>query len=75
MGVISKYIIKGSHMFVHALTFAGSTRSGLNRRLFGGVFKHSPKDPGSVNAIKQTCVIVIHAFLPDFNLNRTENVA
>ena len=32
-------------------------------------------DRASVIAMKQTCVIVILAYLPDFNLNHTENVA
>ena len=49
-------------MFFHALIFAGSQGSCLNRRPFGGLFKHSPRDPASVNAMKQTCVIVILAY-------------
>ena len=28
----------------------------------GRVFKHRPRDPASVNAMKQTCVIVILAY-------------
>ena len=48
-------------MFFHALTFAGSRGSCLNTRLLGGVFKHRPRDPASVNAMKQTCEIVILA--------------
>ena len=47
-------------MFFHALTFAESRGSCLNMRLFGRVFKHL-RDPASVNAMKQTCVIVILA--------------
>ena len=42
------------HTFFHALTFAGSRGSCLNTRLLGQVFKHRPRDPASVNAIKQT---------------------
>ena len=52
----------GSHMFFHALTFAGSGGSCLNTRLLGRVFKHLPSDPASVNEMKQTCVIVILAY-------------
>ena len=62
-------------MFFHALTFARFRGSCLNTRPSGRVFKHHPRDPVSVNAIKQTCVIVILAYLPDFSLNRAENVA
>ena len=58
--------------FFHALIFARSQGSCLNTRPLGWVFKHCPRDPASVNAMKQTCVIVILAYLPDFNLNRTE---
>ena len=50
-------------MFFHALTFAGSRGSCLIKRPFGRVFKHRPRDPASVNALKQTCVIVILANL------------
>ena len=49
-------------MFFHALTFAGSRECGLNKRLLGRVFKHCLRDPVSVNALKQTCVIVILAY-------------
>ena len=49
------------HTFFHALTFAGSLGSCLNVRPLGRVFKHRPRDPTSVNALKQTCVIVILA--------------
>ena len=48
--------------FFHALTFAGSRGSCLNTRPLGRVFKHRPRDPASVNAMKQTCVIVILAY-------------
>ena len=49
-------------MFFHALTFAGSRGSCLNKRRLGSVFIHGPRDPASVNAVKQTCVIVILAY-------------
>ena len=49
-------------MFFHALTFAGSRGSFLNMRLQGRMFKRVPRDLANVNAIKQTCVIVILAF-------------
>ena len=63
-------------MFFHALTFAGSQGSCLNTRPLGRVFKHRPRDPASVNAMKQTCVIVILVyFLPDFSINQAENVS
>ena len=46
-------------MVFHALTFAGSRGNCLNTWPIGRVFKHRPRDPASVNAMKQTCVIVI----------------
>ena len=49
-------------MFFHALTFARSLGSCLNMRPLGRVFKHLLRDPASVNAMKQTCVIVILAY-------------
>ena len=61
--------------FFHALTFDGSRGSCLNTRPLGQMFKHRPRDPTSVNAMKQTCVIVILAYLPDFSINRAENVS
>ena len=61
-------------MFFIALTFAGSRGSCLNTRQLGRVFKNRTRDPASVNAIKQICVIVILAYLPDFSINRAENV-
>ena len=51
--------ISFTHVF-HALTFAGS-RGSCNRPL-GRAFIHCPRDPTSVNAMKQTCVIVILAY-------------
>ena len=48
-------------MFFHVLTVAGSRGSCLNTRQLGRVFKHRPRDPASVKAMKQTCVIVILA--------------
>ena len=62
-------------MFFQALTFAGSPGSCLNMRLLGRVFKHCPRDPASVNAMKQTRVIVILAYLTDFSINIAEKVA
>ena len=50
-----------THVF-HALTFARSRGSCLNTRPTDRVFKHRPWDPASVNAMKQTCVIVILAY-------------
>ena len=58
-------------MFFQALTLDGSQGSCLNTRPFGLVFKHCPRDPASVNAMKQTCVHI----LPDYIINRAENVA
>ena len=49
-------------MFIHALTIAGSQGSCLNMRLLGRVLKHHPRDPESVNAMKQTCMIAILAY-------------
>ena len=60
-------------MFFHALTFAGFRGNCLNMRLLGQVLKHLPRDPASVNAMKQTCVI-LH-ILPDSNSNPAENTA
>ena len=62
-------------MFFHALTLAGSRESCLNMRPLGRVFTHRPSESASVNAMKQTCVIVILHILPDCNINRIENVA
>ena len=64
-------------MVFHALTFAGSPGSCLNTRPLGRVFKHRPRDPASVNAMKQTCVIIILALhiLPDFSINDAQKVA
>ena len=53
-------------MFFHALTFAGSRGSCLNARPLGREVKHRPRDPASVNAMKQTCVIVILAYFTGF---------
>ena len=49
-------------MFFHALTFAGSRGSCLNMSPPGRMFKLLPSDPANVNALKQTCLIVILAF-------------
>ena len=51
-----------THVF-HALTFAGSRGRCLNMRPLGRVFKRRPRDPASVNAMEQTCLIVILANL------------
>ena len=53
-------------MFFHALTFAGFWGSCLNIRPLGRVVKHPPRDPASVNAMKQTCVIIILAYFTWF---------
>ena len=37
--------------------------------------QHHPRDPASVNAMKQTCVIVILAYLPYSSPIPTENNA
>ena len=57
--------------FFHALTFAGSRGRGccFNTRPIGRVFKHLPSDPASVNAMKQTCVIVTLAYFTLFQPN------
>ena len=59
----------GITCFFHALTFAGSRGRCLNSRPIGRVFKHLPRDPVSVNAMKQTCVIVILAYFTLFQPN------
>ena len=59
-------------MYFHALTFAGSQGSCLNTRQLGLVLKNRARDPASINAMKQICVIVILAYLPDFSINRAE---
>ena len=46
-------------MVFQALTFAGSRGICLKSRPIGQVFEHLPRDPASINAMKQTCVIVI----------------
>ena len=53
-------------MYFHALTVVGSRGSCLNTRPLGLVFKHRPRDQASVNAMKQTCVIVILAYFTGF---------
>ena len=44
------------------LTFSGFRGSYLNTRPIGRGFKHLPRDPGIVNAMKQICVIAIFAY-------------
>ena len=56
-------------MFFHALTFAKFQGRCLNTRPIGRVFKHLPTDPLSVNAMKQTWVIVILAYFNLFKPN------
>ena len=58
-------------MFFHALTFAGSQGCCLNTRLIGRVFKHLPRDPASVNAMKQICVMVVLAYFTLFHPKST----
>ena len=53
------------HTFFHALTFTGFRGSWTrSRRLSVHCLnkKHLPRDPANVNALKQTCLIVILAF-------------
>ena len=49
-------------MFFHALTFAGSRGRCLNLRPLRWMFKLLPRDLANVNALKQTCLIIILAF-------------
>ena len=56
------------HVF-HALTFAKSRGYCLKMRPTGRVFKHLLRDPASVNAMKQTYVIVILAYFTLFQPN------
>ena len=58
-------------MFFHALTFAGSRGRCLSRRPTGLVLQHLQKDTASVNAMKQTCEIVILPYIPYSNQIRT----
>ena len=44
-------------------------------RLIGLMFKHLLRDPANVNAMKQSCVIIILAFLPYSYQIHTENAA
>ena len=62
-------LIMGSHMLFHAFTFAGSRESCSKTRPIGRVLKHIPRDLVSVNAMKQTCVIVILAYFTLFQPN------
>ena len=61
-------------MFFHTLTFVGYRGSCLNTR----PFKHRPRDLASVNAMKQTCMIIILAyytwFQPKPHSNRHLNI-
>ena len=62
-------IIGITHVFFHVLTSAGSRGSCLNTRPMGRVFKDLPRDLASVDAMKQTCVIVILAYFTFFQPN------
>ena len=53
-------------MFFHALTFVGSRGSCFNTKPLGRAFKHLPRDPASVNAMKLTYVVVILAYFTGF---------
>ena len=48
-------------MAFHALAFAGSRGACLNMRQIGRLLKHLTRDLASLNAMKQTCVIIILA--------------
>ena len=56
-------------MFFHALKFARSREYCLNMRQIGWVFKQLLRDPASVNAMKQTLVVVILAYFTLFQPN------
>ena len=60
-------------MFIHALTFASSRGSCLNLRPPGRELKHLSRDPANVNTMKQTCMIIIPAYLLISLSNRIEN--
>ena len=53
-------------MFFHALTFAGSRGCCLKHEADRPIVQHHPRDPAIVNAMKQTCVIVILAYFTLF---------
>ena len=61
-------------MFFHALTFAGSRGSCLNTRPLGRVFKHRPRDMVLMQCNKHVQSLFLH-ILPDFSINRADNVA
>ena len=50
-----------THVFSCINIFAGSQESCFNTRLVGVVFKNLLRDRSSVNAMNQTCVIIIIA--------------
>ena len=54
-----------THVF-SSINICRSRGSCLNTRLLGRVFKHRPRDPACVNAMKQTCVIVILVYFTWF---------
>ena len=44
----------------HALKFAGSQGSCLNPMPLGSLeFKHLPRDPANINAMKETCLVIV----------------
>ena len=56
-------------MFFHALTFAGVPRMLFEHEADRPSVQHHPRDPASVNAMKQACVIVILAYFTLFQPN------
>ena len=66
----------GSHMNFQALTFPGCRGScSTVTQTCWAECSTSPRAPTSVNAMKQTCMTVILAYLPNFNQISTENTA
>ena len=54
--------------FFHALTFVGS-RGLFEHKADKPSVQHNPRDPASVNAMKQTCVMAILAYFTLFQPN------
>ena len=52
--ILKYFLSPGDHTCFHALTFARFREMCLNTRPLGRVFKHPPRDPASVNAMKYT---------------------
>ena len=59
-------IILGSHMFFSCINICRVLRILFEHEV---QFKHLPRDPASVYALKQTCVIVILAYFTLFQPN------